>query len=204
MTTIPAPAPQLGSTDDVALAERMAAARSRVLAEVRKRIVGQDQAVDLALNALFAGGHSLIVGVPGLAKTLLVSTLAQAVDLTFSRIQFTPDLMPSDITGTEIIQEDHAIVAIGGSVGKSEKVRKRVFRWIFKLFPDQNFHFLGGSSLLLQEFPWFSADSRGWIVGRQFGAIVDEQGQRKAPNGMDGLAALAYNSRYFSGLEWAA
>jgi len=108
MTTIPAPAPQLGSTDDVALAERMAAARSRVLTEVRKRIVGQDQAVDLALNALFAGGHSLIVGVPGLAKTLLVSTLAQAVDLSFNRIQFTPDLMPSDITGTEIIQENHA------------------------------------------------------------------------------------------------
>ena len=108
MTTISAPTDRLTSTDDVALAERMAEARARVLAEVRKRIVGQDEAVELALLALFAGGHSLIVGVPGLAKTLLVSTLSQAVDLTFSRIQFTPDLMPSDITGTEIIQEDHA------------------------------------------------------------------------------------------------
>jgi MoxR-like ATPase len=108
MTTIPAPSTQLSSSDDLALAERLADARARVLTEVRKRIVGQDQAVELALLALFAGGHSLIVGVPGLAKTLLVQTLAQAVDLSFSRIQFTPDLMPSDITGTDIIQEDAA------------------------------------------------------------------------------------------------
>jgi len=106
MTTASAPT-QLTSADDLSLAERMAEARARVLTEVRKRIVGQDQAVELALLALFAGGHSLIVGVPGLAKTLLVQTLSQAVDLSFQRIQFTPDLMPSDITGTEIIQEDH-------------------------------------------------------------------------------------------------
>lgn len=104
----------------------------------------------------------------------------------------------------KLVQEDHALIALGGSVGKSEKVRQRVFRWIFKLFPEQNFHFLGGSSKLLNQFPWFSADSRGWMVGRQYGAIVDDLGQRKAPAGMDGLAALAYNTRYFSGLERVA
>ena len=111
MTTIPAPAPALNpqpSQDEVALAEQLHAARDRILTEVRKRIVGQDAAVELALVALLAGGHSLIVGVPGLAKTLLVQTLAQAMDLTFNRIQFTPDLMPSDITGTDILQEDEA------------------------------------------------------------------------------------------------
>jgi MoxR-like ATPase len=94
--------------DDAALAERLRAARDAVVAEVRKRIVGQDAVVEQALVALFAGGNCLIVGVPGLAKTLLVSTLAQVLDLGFSRIQFTPDLMPSDITGTDIIQVDSA------------------------------------------------------------------------------------------------
>jgi MoxR-like ATPase len=108
MTLASPPPTQLSSSDDLALAERLADARARVLTEVRKRIVGQDQAVELALLALFAGGHSLIVGVPGLAKTLLVQTLAQAVDLSFNRIQFTPDLMPSDITGTDVLEEDAA------------------------------------------------------------------------------------------------
>jgi len=74
--------------------------------EIRKVIVGQDQVIDELLIALFAGGHCLLVGVPGLAKTLLISTVADALDLDFSRIQFTPDLMPSDITGTEILEED--------------------------------------------------------------------------------------------------
>jgi len=111
MTTIPAPATTTAhqpSQDEVALAEQLHAARDRILGEVRKRIVGQDAAVELALIALFAGGHSLIVGVPGLAKTLLVATLSQAMELSFNRIQFTPDLMPSDITGTDILQEDEA------------------------------------------------------------------------------------------------
>jgi MoxR-like ATPase len=94
--------------DDLELAERLAAAREAIVAELRKLIVGQDAVIEQALIALFAGGHSLIVGVPGLAKTLLVHTLAQALDLKFSRIQFTPDLMPTDITGTDIIQEDPA------------------------------------------------------------------------------------------------
>ena len=95
-------------SDDLALAERLRAGRDAVVGELRKLIVGQDEAVDQALVALFAGGNCLIVGVPGLAKTLLVRTLARVLDLSFSRIQFTPDLMPSDITGTDIIQEDPA------------------------------------------------------------------------------------------------
>lgn len=102
----------------------------------------------------------------------------------------------------KLVQEDHPIIAIGGSVGSSEKKRKRIFRRVFKLFPDTNFHFLGGSSMLLNCFPWFSADSRGWSVGRIYGSIIDEEGQRKAPEEMDGLEALAYNCRYFSGLEY--
>ena len=79
--------------------------RARVLAELRKVIVGQDDVIDQVLMALFTGGHCLITGVPGLAKTLLIKTLAEILDLSFKRIQFTPDLMPADITGTEILEE---------------------------------------------------------------------------------------------------
>jgi MoxR-like ATPase len=85
--------------------ERVAAGRERILAELRKVIVGQDEVVDQVLIALFTGGHCLITGVPGLAKTLLIRTLADILDLDFKRIQFTPDIMPSDITGTEILDE---------------------------------------------------------------------------------------------------
>ena len=77
-------------------------------AEIAKVIVGQDAAVDELLTAFLAGGHALLEGVPGLAKTLLIRTLADAVDLSFRRIQFTPDLMPTDIIGTEVLEEDHA------------------------------------------------------------------------------------------------
>src|SRR5437868_8151744 len=80
--------------------------RDRIVSELRKLIVGQDDVVNEVLLTLFVGGNSLIVGVPGLAKTLLIHTLARVLDLKFNRIQFTPDLMPSDITGTDIIQED--------------------------------------------------------------------------------------------------
>jgi MoxR-like ATPase len=83
-------------------------AGQRIASELRKVIVGQDVVVEQALIALFAGGNCLLVGVPGLAKTLLISTLARALDLKFSRIQFTPDLMPSDVTGTDVIQDDPA------------------------------------------------------------------------------------------------
>ncbi|MGH9310132.1 MAG: AAA family ATPase, partial [Vicinamibacterales bacterium] len=96
----------LESPDDVALADRMKLGRDQILTELRKTIVGQEGTIDQVLLSLFVGGNSLIVGVPGLAKTLLIHTLARVVDLKFSRIQFTPDLMPSDITGTDIIQED--------------------------------------------------------------------------------------------------
>jgi MoxR-like ATPase len=94
--------------DDVALAERMKDGRDRIVRELRKLIVGQDDVIEQVLISLFVGGNSIITGVPGLAKTLIVHTLAQVLDLKFSRIQFTPDLMPSDITGTDIIQEDPA------------------------------------------------------------------------------------------------
>ncbi|MEM7158503.1 MAG: MoxR family ATPase [Myxococcota bacterium] len=91
--------------DGVALRD-LARARQRLLEQVHRRVVGQDEVIDLLLVCLFAGGHGLFVGVPGLAKTLLVSSLAQALDLEFSRIQFTPDLMPADITGSEVLEDD--------------------------------------------------------------------------------------------------
>ncbi len=100
------------ATSDVPLdgvAEKVSAGRERILSELRKVIVGQDEVVDQILIALFTGGHCLITGVPGLAKTLLVKTLAEILDLSFKRIQFTPDLMPADITGTEILDEDGGV-----------------------------------------------------------------------------------------------
>ena len=99
---------ELESADDVALADKMNAGRKAIITELQKRIVGQSDVVELVLLTLFVGGNSLIVGVPGLAKTLLIATLAQVLDMKFNRIQFTPDLMPSDITGTDIIQEDES------------------------------------------------------------------------------------------------
>lgn len=92
--------------DDIELADRMKVGRGQILTELRKQIIGQEEVINQALLTLFVGGNSIIVGVPGLAKTLLIQTMAQVLDLKFSRIQFTPDLMPSDITGTDIIQED--------------------------------------------------------------------------------------------------
>ena len=96
------------SPDDVALADRMKHGRDQIVSELQKLIIGQGDTVQLVLLSLFVGGNSLIVGVPGLAKTLLIHTLARVLELKFNRIQFTPDLMPSDITGTDIIQEDTA------------------------------------------------------------------------------------------------
>ena len=94
------------TTDIAAVAERVSQGRHAILAEIRKVIVGQDEVIDQVLIALFTGGHCLITGVPGLAKTLLIKTLAQILDLSFKRIQFTPDLMPADITGTEVLDEE--------------------------------------------------------------------------------------------------
>jgi MoxR-like ATPase len=93
---------------DLELLDQLARARRALDAQIARRIVGQRETVDNLVAALLAGGHALLVGVPGLAKTLLVQTVAQALDLQFSRVQFTPDLMPSDITGTELLEEDHA------------------------------------------------------------------------------------------------
>ena len=88
------------------LLKKVAGARRMILEEVHKVIIGQEEVIDALVTALLCQGHCLLVGVPGLAKTLLVRTLAQAVDMTFKRIQFTPDLMPSDITGTDILEEE--------------------------------------------------------------------------------------------------
>jgi MoxR-like ATPase len=107
-TTSRGPAASAGDERDVELLDELARARSALMAQIAQRIVGQQTVVDNLVAALLAGGHALLVGVPGLAKTLLVQTVAQALELTFSRIQFTPDLMPSDITGTELLEEDHA------------------------------------------------------------------------------------------------
>ncbi|MFL5564295.1 MAG: AAA family ATPase, partial [Gemmatimonadaceae bacterium] len=88
--------------------EDLLAAATRLRTEVGKRIVGQEPVIEEILMALLAGGHVLLVGVPGLAKTLMIRSVAEAMDLEFKRIQFTPDLVPSDITGTEIMEEDTA------------------------------------------------------------------------------------------------
>ena len=97
---------RLDDADDVALADKLKHGREQIISELRKLIVGQEEVIEQVLLSLFVGGNSLIIGVPGLAKTLLIHSIAQVLDLRFSRIQFTPDLMPSDITGTDIIQED--------------------------------------------------------------------------------------------------
>jgi len=95
-------------SSDIQQLERLASAVGSLRTQVARRIVGQQEVVDGILTAILAGGHALLIGVPGLAKTLMVSTVSEALRLGFNRVQFTPDLMPSDITGTEIIEEDPA------------------------------------------------------------------------------------------------
>jgi MoxR-like ATPase len=99
-------ATQAAPSDDVQQLQRLVGAVGRLRTQVAQRIVGQEETVDGILTAVLAGGHALLIGVPGLAKTLMVQTVAEALNLTFNRVQFTPDLMPSDITGTDIIEED--------------------------------------------------------------------------------------------------
>jgi MoxR-like ATPase len=107
----------MADSPDVALAEKLQAARKSIRDGLGRIIVGQDEVIEQLLIALFASGHCLLVGVPGLAKTLLLSSLSRILDLEFQRIQFTPDLMPSDITGSEILQED-------------PETRQRVFKFV--------------------------------------------------------------------------
>ncbi len=99
----------MSTTDsrDLELLATLARARGEIAAQIGQRIIGQHDIIDNMISAVLAGGHVLLVGVPGLAKTLLIQTIAQSLDMEFSRIQFTPDLMPSDITGTELLEEDH-------------------------------------------------------------------------------------------------
>ena len=92
-------------TDDIALVKRMQEGRERIIAEIKKVIIGQEAIIDELLIALFAGGHCLVTGVPGLAKTLLIKTVADILKVDFSRIQFTPDLMPADVVGAEVVDE---------------------------------------------------------------------------------------------------
>jgi MoxR-like ATPase len=102
----PPAAPGLSDQGDREAVAELAQARAQIVREIEKRIVGQQEVIEHLLISLFSRGHCLFVGVPGLAKTLLISTLAEVLNLTFNRIQFTPDLMPSDITGTDILEED--------------------------------------------------------------------------------------------------
>jgi MoxR-like ATPase len=104
MSSTPLTAVEPGA--DLRAVEALARARSAIVEQIEKRVVGQREVVEHLLIALFSRGHCLFVGVPGLAKTLLISTLAEVLNLTFNRVQFTPDLMPSDITGTDILEED--------------------------------------------------------------------------------------------------
>lgn len=99
---------KVNSKDDIQLAETINKAFITIKQELSKVIIGQDDIIEQLLISLFARGHCLLIGVPGLAKTLLIRTLGEILDLKFSRIQFTPDLMPSDITGTEILEEDRS------------------------------------------------------------------------------------------------
>jgi MoxR-like ATPase len=113
------PTPPPIPNSDHATFEQLQAARPRILAELGKAIVGQHEVIEQILIALFAGGHCLITGAPGLAKTLLVKSIAQIFHLEFRRIQFTPDLMPTDITGVEILQdtaEGRALVFVPGPI----------------------------------------------------------------------------------------
>ncbi|MGA0854664.1 MAG: AAA family ATPase, partial [Luteolibacter sp.] len=103
-TTSPLSLPE----DDVAAIDELGKIHQALRSEIGKVIVGQEQVIEQLTICLFAKGHALLMGVPGLAKTLLVSSVAQTFDLSFNRIQFTPDLMPADITGTDIIQESGA------------------------------------------------------------------------------------------------
>ena len=106
----------MSKTSDVALADKFFEDFQKLKSEISKIIIGQEEVVNLLLASIFCQGHSLLVGVPGLAKTLLIQTISSALDLSFKRIQFTPDLMPSDILGAETIDKDRNFKFIKGPV----------------------------------------------------------------------------------------
>ena len=116
MMEISNPMSQITYKSDVEAVDALSASYGALKKEIGKIIVGQDEVVKAVIISLFSNGHSLLVGVPGLAKTLLVSTIAEVLDLDFKRIQFTPDLMPSDITGSEILDEERHFRFIRGPV----------------------------------------------------------------------------------------
>ena len=150
-------------TDDLRAVEELHDARRQLLGEIEKRIVGQKDVVDSLLVALFARGHCLFVGVPGLAKTLLISTLARILSLKFSRIQFTPDLMPSDITGTEILEEEEGtgrrhtyrpLFSVSGAETREDD--RRYFNALTRIGPSgqrQTFVSLGGFAAANGDIP---------------------------------------------------
>ncbi len=117
MTTTQSQNLEQAAGEQLELVRHFAATHKRMRSEIAKRIVGQAHVLDDLLTAIFAQGHALLIGVPGLAKTMMVHTIAEIVDLKFSRVQFTPDLMPADITGTEVLEEDRT-------------TGKRVFRFV--------------------------------------------------------------------------
>lgn len=97
------------ATGEIQAIEKLMGGRDMILKKLKKAIIGQEEVIDQMLMAFFAGGHCLLEGVPGLAKTLMIKTLAEVLNLKFKRIQFTPDLMPADITGTDVLEEDRAV-----------------------------------------------------------------------------------------------
>ena len=96
------------ATEEIQAIDKLMSGKEAILKQMKRVIVGQENAIDQILMAFFAGGHCLLEGVPGLAKTLIIKTIANILDLDFKRIQFTPDLMPTDITGTDVLEEDKA------------------------------------------------------------------------------------------------
>src|SRR5262245_14430573 len=118
-----------GSTNEEELLEKAKTAHGELHRAVAARVVGQERVVDLMLVALLARGHALLVGVPGLAKTLLVATLSEALELSFGRVQFTPDLLPADITGTDVLHEEEE------GAPNDVKIRQRV-----RFMPGPIFH----------------------------------------------------------------
>ena len=153
------------ATDQVQAVEKLMQGRDVILAQLKKVIIGQEDVIDQMLMAFFAGGHCLLEGVPGLAKTLMIKTLAQILNLRFKRIQFTPDLMPADITGTDVLEEDRAtgqrvIRFIQGPIFANILLADEINRTPPKtqaalLEAMQEYHVTAGGTLFQLEQPFF-------------------------------------------------